>query len=303
MKFFGGENKKTEPVVQRRRQTDVRPEATPLPPSFRRNRTITDRSAVPEVSERARVHHLRLMRRKVGMTLGIAIVVLGVIMIGISQFIQSVQVVVTDTRVVQQPDVTLYQQHFNEYFKRYPLERFRFATNYDQLSQWMRETMPEVAKVTPRGLQSLGVAKYELRLREPLVSWSVNDEQYYVDTDGVTFKRNYFAPPAVAVVDKSGAQIKQGSAIASDRFLSFIGRAVALAADNGVTVTQVEIPTGSMRQVYLHGEGIPVIRMTIDRGVEYQVADMKRALAFFAANGQSPQYVDVRTAGKAFYKE
>lgn len=303
MRLLGGRDKKDEQIAGRRRQVTPRPEATPSVPSFRRNRTITDRSTVPEVSERARIHQLRMMRRKVGMTLGVTLLALAVIMVGISQFTQSVRVVIPDTSVVGQPDTAFYQRHFDEYFKRYPLERFRFITNYDQLSQWMQESAPEVAKVTPRGLQSLGVAKYELRLREPLVSWRVNDEQYYVDTNGVTFKRNYFTPPTVSVVDKSGAEIEQGAAIASGRLLSFVGRAVALAAENGVKVTQVEIPSGSMRQVYLHGEGVPVIRMTIDRGVEYQVADMKRTLTFLATSGQTPQYIDVRTAGKAFYKE
>lgn len=302
MRLFGGK-KTNDQMAERRRHSVDRPEATPSVPSFRRNRTITDRSTVPEVSERARIHQLRQLRRKVGATLGVTLAVLVVIVVGISQFTHSVRVVVPDTTVVQQPDLAVYQRHFDEYFQRYPFERFRFMTNYDQLSQWMQESAPEIAKVTPRGIQSLGVAKYEIRLRAPLVSWTVNDEQYYVDTLGVTFKRNYFASPTVSVVDESGAVVQQGAAIASSRLLSFVGRAVALAAENGVLVTRVEIPSGSMRQVYLHGEGTPIIRMTIDRGVEYQIADMKRALAFFTAQGQMPQYVDVRTAGRAFYKE
>lgn len=303
MKLFGGKEKREAAVVSRRRQSAARPEPTPQPPAFRRNRTITDRSTVPEVSERARIHHLRKLRRKVGATLGIAVLALVVIIIGISQFTQSVYVALPDSGVVRQPNVEQYQRHFNEYFQRHPMQRFRFITNYDQLSQWMQESAPEVAKVTPRGLQSLGVAKYEVRLRQPLVSWTVNDEQYYVDTSGVTFRQNYFAQPTVAVIDDSGARIEQGSAIASSRLLSFVGRAVALAGDNGFTVIKVELPTGSMRQVYLHGEGAPVVRMTIDRGVEYQIEDMRRALAFFGGSGQSPQYIDVRTSGRVFYRE
>ncbi len=302
MKFFGGKKQDAQ-TVGRGRQATTRPEATPQPPSFRRNRTITDRSTVPEVSERARIHQLRRLRRKVGVTLGVTVLILAVIVIGISQFTQSVAIVFSDTKTIKQPDAARYQQHFDDYFKQHPFERFRFMTNYDQLSQWMQGSASEIAKVTPRGLQSLGVVKYELRLREPLVSWTVNNEQYYVDTSGVTFEHNYFAQPTVSVIDESGVRVEQGSAIASDRLLSFVGRAVALANDNGVTVTKVEIPSESMRQIYLHGEGVPVVRMTTDRGVEYQIADMRRALDFIPAGGSVPQYIDVRTAGKVFYRE
>lgn len=304
MKLFGTTRKQETPAARRRRQSTVRPVSEPQPPAFRRNRTMTDRSTVPEVSERARIHHLRKLRRKVGAALGIALLVLAVMAIGVSQFTQSVYVALSDDAIVHQPDTERYKHLFDEYFQRHPLQRFRFATNYDQLSQWIQVSASEVAKVTPRGLQSLGTAKYEIRLRQPLVSWTVDGTQYYVDTNGVTFTRNYFDNPTVAVVDESGARVEQGSAIASTRLLSFVGRAVALASDSGFKVQKVELPTRSMRQVYLHGEGVPIIRMTIDRGVEYQIEDMRRALGHFGSTQQTPpQYIDVRTSGKVFYQE
>ena len=302
MKFFGGKKQEDTMPTRRRRQAVDRPEATPVPPSFRRNRTMTDRSTLPEVSERARVHQLRLLRRKVGTVLAVTVAGLIVVVIGMSQFTHSVRIVGSDTATVQQLDTASYQHYFDEYYKQHPFERFRFATNYDQLSQWLQVSAPEIASVVPRGIDALGVAKYEVRVRAPLVSWRVGDEQYFVDAGGVTFKKNYFAQPTVAVIDESGAQVQQGTAIASGRLLSFVGRAVALANDNGFTITQVEIPSQSMRQVYLRGEAMPTVRMTIDRGVEYQVADMQRGLAFFAANNEAPEYLDVRTPGKVFYR-
>ncbi len=302
MKLFGGKKDTSRDVGRAMRLTE-RPEATPAPPSFRRNRTMTDRSAVPEVSERARIHHLRLLRRKVGMILGLSLGLLALIILGVSQFTHSVTVTASgSTEMVQRLDAATYQKYFDEYYQAYPFERFRFLTNYDQLSHWMQASAPELASITPKGIAGLGVARFELRLRQPLAGWRVNDQQYYVDTQGVTFKKNYYPEPTVTVVDHSGAEVEQGAAIASSRLLSFVGRAVALTADEGVTITQVEIPSRSMRQVYLHGESIPVIRMTIDRGVEYQVMDMKKALAFFQARGESPEYIDVRTSGKAFYR-
>ena len=93
MKFFGGKKQEDTMPTRRRRQAVDRPEATPVPPSFRRNRTMTDRSTLPEVSERARVHQLRLLRRKVGTVLAVTVAGLIVVVIGMSQFTHSVRIV------------------------------------------------------------------------------------------------------------------------------------------------------------------------------------------------------------------
>jgi hypothetical protein len=104
------------------------------------------------------------------------------------------------------------------------------------------------------------------------------------------------------VIDNSGVKTEQGKAIASSRLLSFVGQVVALSSQKGVSVTQVEIPAQSTRQVYIHGEGIPVMRMTIDKGVGEQVNDMAAALQYFKERGETPSYIDVRVPSRAFYK-
>jgi hypothetical protein len=246
---------------------------------------------------------MRTLRKKVGMILGISIASLVVIVIGLTQFTGSVTLSASDsTALTKQFDEMTYQKHFDAYYEKYPLERFRFLTNYDQLSLWIQSSAPEVLSVVPAGIDGLGVAHYEIRFRQPSAGWRVGDQQFYVDTNGVTYKQNYFSEPAVNVLDHSGARVEQGEAIASSRLLSFVGRAVALAKERGVEVTQIEIPTQSMRQVYMYGKDIPVVRMTIDRGVEAQIIDMAKALAFFKAKGESPSYIDVRTSGRAFYQ-
>lgn len=303
MSFLQKIKKRQEAPVRRQSGNAERPQAVQTPPAYRRNRTITDRSSVPEVSERAHIHQMRTLRKKVGMILGISIASLVVIIIGLSQFTGSVTVSVSDsTSLTKQFDQTAYQKYFDTYYEKYPFERFRFLTNYDQLSLWIQSSAPEVLSVVPAGIDSLSVAHYEIRFRQPSAGWRVGSQQFYVDTSGVTYTRNYFPEPTVTVLDHSGARVEQGEAIASSRLLSFVGRAVALAKERGVEVTQIEIPTQSMRQVYVYGKDVPIIRMTIDRGVEVQIIDMAKALAFFKAKGESPSYVDVRTSGKAFYQ-
>ena len=281
----------------------VRAEAQPNKPTYRRNRTMTDRSSDPEVSERAKAHYLRRLRRRIGI---VFVVVLGCIIlggIGVAQYSRSVVIVRGDSNVTKQLASDEYTKIFGAYYQRYPLERFRFITNYDRLLSTVQEERPEVEAIKPAGMERLGVSRYEITLRQPVASWSVEGDQYYVDADGVTFTHNYYAKPGVSVVDKSGASISDGSAIASSRLLSFVGRVISLSADAGVTISAIEIPPQSTRQIVVKGRGTPKVRMAIDREASTQVNDMAAALRYFSkGRRKDPTYIDVRVEGKAFYK-
>lgn len=302
MKFPGLGKKKDELPPPRR----ITPrEETPQNPqlhTYRRGRTMTDRSSMPEVSERARIHHVRRLRRKVG--IGILIVLVSVVLGGIcvSQYSGSVKVVTREPSLVKPIDDTEYNTFFKAYYKKHPFERFRFATDYPRLAASMQQDAPEVKAIIPSGMERLGVSRYELVMRKPVASWVVDSKQYYVDSEGVTFTKNYYEEPTVAVTDNSGAQIAQGSAIASSRLLSFVGRIISLAADRGIKVESIEIPPESMRLLYVKGEGTPVVRMAIDRDVEVQANDMSAAVKYLQSHEMTPGYIDVRVEGKAFYQ-
>jgi hypothetical protein len=250
-------------------------------PTYRRNRTMTDRSTVPEVSARAR---------------GV------VIAIAISQFSGSVVVVNTDTTLTKPIELQAYQKLFVEYYRKHPLERFRFMTDHARLLAWLQHEMPEVQAVHPAGTQGFGVSRYEIIARTPVAGWVVDDKRYYVDAAGATFTENHYQEPRVSVVDNSGARVEQGAAIASGRLLSFVGRVIALSSEQGVTIDSIEIPVQSTRLVYLKGKGMPVVRMTIDRVAAVQVNDMVAALTFLKKAGRAVEYIDVRVEGKAFYQ-
>lgn len=287
---------------KRRPRPTVRPKAEREKPTYRRNRTITDRSTVPEVSERARAHYLHAVRRKVAIVLLIIVVGAGITAFGVSQFSGSVHIVSADTSMTRSIDESTYHDIFMTYYQRHPLERFRFLTDYNKLMAVFRQQAPEVETIHPAGMGGLGVSRYELTMRHPVASWAVDEERYYVDAEGVTFQNNYYEQPRVSVVDNSGANIKEGSAIASSRLLSFVGRVVALASSHDMKITKIEIPSESMRQIYVSGRGMPQIRMTTDRAVETQVNDMTAAIRHLRKTKTSVRYVDVRVEGKAFYR-
>lgn len=278
--------------------------------SFRRNRTLTGSTSSQIVSTsesnaqikspRAQAHELTKQRRRIGaillLVLGVATIIYGLL----SQFTAGVVVHASDLSIRLDPG---YEKAIQSYLSSQPIERLRFLTNLDHLGQYIQEKMPEVASVSIDGSAGFGKTSFILSLREPTVGWSINGRQEYVDNTGTSFDRNYFPSPAVQVIDKSGVQVQAGQAIASNRFLGFVGRAVGLTKTRGFTVLQVIIPEGTTRQVELQLQGISYpVKLSIDRGVDVQVEDMVRAIGWLQSHVQSPEYLDVRVSGEAFYR-
>lgn len=278
--------------------------------SFRRNHTITgstsatvataNEASTQMQSSRTQTHELAQKRRHVGGILLIVLAVAALLLGFISQFTASV--------VVRTPDVTTkldgrYADAVQAYLGAHPFERLRFATDVDQLTVYIQSQLPEVAAVSLDGYAGFGSSEYVFTMRQPIVGWSVAGKQQYVDKAGVPFEHNYFSAPGVQVIDKSGIQVSAGQAIASNSFLSFIGQVVGLAVQNSKTVTQITIPQATTRQIEVSLAGVPYpIKLTVDRAVPEQVEDMIRAIDWMQAHNQTPEYIDVRVGGRAFYR-
>lgn len=307
-------SKKNQTDIPRRRQAGTRDEERKEDfeerYSFRRNRTITGSASSQIVSSgesnaqikspRVQAHELTRQRRHIGATLLLVLAGASVLLFLISQFTAGVAVRATDVSIQLDSN---YEKIIESYLSSQPLERLRFMTDTVHLAQYIQAKAPEVANISLDGSAGIGKSTFVLTLREPTVGWTINGKQQYVDSTGTAFARNYFTTPAVQVVDKSGVQVEAGQAIASNRFLGFVGRAVALTKDQGFTVTKVIIPEGTTRQValQLHGVSYP-IKLSIDRGVGEQVEDMARAVRWLRSHGRSLQYLDVRVSGEAFYR-
>lgn len=278
--------------------------------SFRRNRTLTG-SASSKVastgeahaqlkSDRVRAHDLVRQRRHIGLVL-LAVVAGSMLLYGlVSQF--TAHVVVHTTDASQKLDAS-YSKAIEDYLSAQPIERFRFMLNQKHLNEYIQATTPEVADVKVDGSAGLGVTSFTATMRVPIASWSINGTDQYVDASGVAFTHNYSPAPSVHIVDNSGVQVAAGQAIASNQFLSFVGRVVGLARAHQYTVTQVIIPQDTTRQIELQLEQVSYpVKLSVDRPAGEQVEDMTRALGWLRAHDQSPQYVDVRVSGRAFYR-
>ncbi len=311
MKIF----KKKQVDIPRRRV--INPDSVKVsaqPDIFRRNRTLTgttsnrfgaaiDNGASDLESPRKQAHHLTIHRRKV---LSVLLMVIGVIIflwLVLINFTAKASIGVLDLSVSKKIDSDRYEKVIQQYLDGNPLSRFQFFLDEPSLAAYVSSKLPEVSDVKQRGSVGIGETRFVINLRRPIAGWKIDDKQYYVDSKGIPFEQNNFIDPSVQIIDNSGISMQKGTAIASRRFLSFIGRVVSLSKESGYTVVQAILPENTARELVIKlKEGGYSIKLSIDRPVGTQVEDMGRAVKYFVARGQTPQYIDVRVSGKAFYK-
>lgn len=278
---------------------------------FRRNRTLVGSlsarvSSANELggdlqSPRAHVHHLNAHRRRLGSIFVVVLAAAAALTWLLYEFTAEIYVSPTNNGIAIQQD--RYQHAINDYLNGHPLERLRTLLNGQALTDYLHQATPEVADVHINGAAGIATSQFDITFRQAIAGWLINDQQYYVDKDGVPFKVNYFEHPTVRIVDESGVPQATGTPIASGRFLYFVGRTVELSRQNGLIVEQAIIPANTTRQIEIRvaRHDYP-IKLSLDRAVGEQVEDMERAIKYFDDHHATPKYIDVRVSGKAFYQ-
>lgn len=280
---------------------------------FRRNRTLTGSvsSRIGAAGEqqsnlksaRVQAHELADQRRRIAGVLFVIIAVGGLLAVLLWQFTARVAIELPNVSQSVTVNTAKYDKAVQEYYGLHPFERLRFATNEQRLTDYIQAVTPEVKSATLDGSAGFAASKLIITMRQPVAGWRIDTTQYYVDGQGVSFMTNYFGSPAVQIVDQSGVRLEAGTAIASNRFLGYVGRTVATAAHNGLIVEQVIIPAGTTREIDLRIKDVSSsIKLLIDRPVGQQIEDLTRALAYLKSKGQQPAYIDVRVSNKAYYK-
>jgi hypothetical protein len=299
-------SKKSQNDIPRRRQvveSDVQ-EQTRSSTQYRRNQTLSGvkRTSLSD-TPRSKAHHLAIQRRKIG---GIfAVVLTAIILLGIllTQLMAQVGVTSSTKQLSTQFQSESYEKAVDAYLGLHPAERLRFALNQNALSEYVSATLPEVESIRVSGVKNIIDTQFAVTFRQPVAGWQINGKQFYVDSSGVVFEKNYYDLPGVQIVDESGISPEQGSTVASSRLLGFLGRVVAQAGERGYTVTQALLPAGMTRELDIQLKDIPMrIKLSTDRGAGEQIEDMDRSLVYLKGKGINPGYVDVRISGRAAYK-
>lgn len=279
---------------------------------FRRSRTLTGsvstQVAAPAAArgqlktDRLKLHELKAHRRKLLRMLGVVLVIIAFIGFLLANFIMTPGVVASQ-QSAKQLQVQPYQQSIYDYFADHPMERFGFLLNATNLERFIKQKHTEIQTLSVERDWYGGNVRVDMFFRAPLLVWKTGNQQFYVDNQGIAFTYNHFAEPAVAVTDQTGLTPDQSGAVASTRFIRFLGRMVGAVNDYGKGKVVAIIIPPSTREIdlRLQGRDYP-IKTNSDRDPLQQAEDVATALTHLDQKGIKPQYVDLRVAHKAFYK-
>lgn len=122
---------------------------------------------------------------------------------------------------------------------------------------------------------------------------------------GVKFFAGLIAEDEAAPIEEVGVAIidENGSNVVSGRVKEFVRRLESDAKENGLIIERAVLPLGKMREVDVYVIGREeYYRLSVERGSAEQAEDMERVMKYLMEQGVAPGYVDLRVAGKAFYK-
>ena len=107
--------------------------------------------------------------------------------------------------------------------------------------------------------------------------------------------------PTVNIIDEDASAF---DGKITSRMETFIGQVEHDFKDLNYSLEKVVIPSGSVREVDFYLQDHPgFIKMTIDRGSAVSVEDADRMMRYLAGQGTTEyQYIDVRLAGRAYWK-
>ena len=103
--------------------------------------------------------------------------------------------------------------------------------------------------------------------------------------------------PTVEIIDEDSSNY------ITERMKEYVGRTEKDFRDAGYTVIKAIIPSGKTREVDIYLDGREeYYKMNLDRSTSVSVEDATRMIEYLTKSNVTPSYVDVRIAGKAFYK-
>lgn len=272
--------------------------------SYRRGTTLNSfKSDEPGKTERQRLKQLRQLRRRMAAVLAVIIILAIFGFALLMQYSSNISGATAGKDIkLTETDVKKYEDIVNEYIAKNSFERFDFARRGSVLEQYVESRAPEVSsvKLSTSGIMS---SKIVLKFRQPVAMWVSGNKVSFVDDKGVVFERNYYDAPAISIQDDSGIAVGNGVATSAS-FLSFIGKtSVAIEKIDGLKIDRVVIPKGSARyvEIYLAGRNYP-FKAQISRDATSQASDIAVMVRYLDSHSITPQYVDCRVVGKAFWK-
>ena len=103
--------------------------------------------------------------------------------------------------------------------------------------------------------------------------------------------------PTVDIIDEDG------SGYVTDKIKTAVGMLEEDFQEFGYRVVKAIVPTGTTREIDVYLENVkPYFKIHVDRNTAESVEDAVRMISYLDSKEKEAEYVDVRIAGRAYYK-
>jgi cell division septal protein FtsQ len=180
-------------------------------------------------------------------------------------------------------------------------QRNTLTVDTEQLVSDLQQADPLLRAVQARRSWPHGVVVTAVP-KQPSLGWESGDQRYLLDRDGTVIGVLAMKSPLPVVTDGSNLPVKIGSRVVSAHFVTFVTDLVPALAGQGIRVTHLDVKDTTYDLTVATDKPYKLIFDT-SRTAGEEVSDLKSVLALLNAQHKVPaEYIDVRIAGKAYYK-
>ena len=141
----------------------------------------------------------------------------------------------------------------------------------------------------------------EVSEKELVIEWTTGSKKYLVDAGGSVVGEGEHSQ-LLPVTDQTGLPVRIGDRVVPSRFVVFCQELVQQRGLADLEIKQVEIAI-STSEVSVHTQYPYVIRFDTTRGAQAQLRDLAKVQQELKRQAKSPgEYIDLRVAGKAYYR-
>lgn len=173
--------------------------------------------------------------------------------------------------------------------------------NEGDLESQLSTTDPVLKSVQVRRQFLHGVV-LSATLKQPSMGWASDNQRYLLDKDGSAIGVLPAGSSLPVVNDGSNLPVKVGQQVVSGRFVDFVTGLTPGLAEQGLGVTALDVTDTTLDLTVITNKGYKLFIDT-SRPLEDELADLKAVEGVLAAQKKAPaEYIDLRVAGKAYYK-
>jgi len=159
------------------------------------------------------------------------------------------------------------------------------------------DPMIKTATITRAWPSGITVA---VTLKAPSLGWSTGNQAYLLDRDGSAIGTLPSGLPVPVVVDGSNLPVQLGQRVTTTRFVAFVTDVSQALPGLKITPARYEVKDTTLDLYVTTAKGYQLVLDT-SRSSQDELAQLQALLAYL--KNQTPsQYIDLRIAGKAYYK-